>query len=794
MPALRRGRDALHSVRARVARRLDDSAALRALLVLAACVGATTGVAVLRAGGEAADPAARFGVAFAASWWVGRVLRVRGERFLGASGFAVFRDPVFEALAGALAQACAWLVASAVWKRALGLHAPLLDWAGAPQWSGLALPALALLLALAASLGPVARAMAPRRSDLAPPIAFLAVFAWTCGAHWRALAPYSSDPAQHVAWLAQLSSFGFAPDVYGQTDAPITYPLGFHAWLAGLGGVAGLLPTTLVAIAPPLASAWLVYVAVAGARALVPRANGRRATPWLATAVFAASSAALSSAQLSVWEAYEGTGRLAAGALHAVPFAVLLAAAGGVRAFAPVGRASLAGFAATLACIASGALVVLVNPTHALLHATLSATALVAALASGTARWRGVALGTAAGLALAWAMAAGDPAASRALGWGAPPDAALARVEAEFGADMPAATCASARCMAAAALRTRTLVDALVPARVLVEGPVRALLEPGLDLRRAIPFVKGPRNFPDPTGIGISPLQGWVRWILIPLPLALVLRRRDAAWLRAVGAVVVAATLDAAGRSALRAWVHADDAALRLWPDYANRASAIAFAQMLWPLVAAGAVLGTRLVRETERSRGAMGRVVPLGVAVGALALAFATAEVDLRERQAPLASAARGPTRGDVADLRALEARSVPAGEAYLVAAHVAASNRERWIAPTDPSLALYLQAGRPALFLYHLSVGARVAASDLDAACREIRGDVGIGADRVAPAPALFARARARWVALAARSAGDAERAFRARTYCGRAAAEAFPGARLVDAEGGVVLFRLF
>ena len=48
----------------------------------------------------------------------------------------------------------------------------------------------------------------------------------------------------------------------------------------------------------------------------------------------------------------------------------------------------LAGFAATLACIASGALVVLVNPTHALLHATLSATALVAALASGTARWR----------------------------------------------------------------------------------------------------------------------------------------------------------------------------------------------------------------------------------------------------------------------------------------------------------------------------------------------------------------------------------------------------------------------
>lgn len=790
MRAVDRSRAAAHRALRGAAQRVDASRGLRALVALGACILSPALVAAVREGAVAAEAAARFGVGFATAWWLGRALRLRGERTLGASDFAASRSPAFDAITGTLAQACALLAISAVWKRGLGLAVPLGGAIGRADASALALPLLALAVAAVLSLGARARAVVPRRSESGAAAAFLAVFAWVAGAHWRALAPYSSDPAQHIAWLAQVELAGFAPDVYWQTTAPITYPLGFHALLVAIGGVARLLPATCVALAPPLASTALVYLAVEGARAVVPRANGRTATAWLSFALFAAGALALSSAQLSSWNAYEGTGRLSAGLLHAVPFAVLLATARGARAVAPPLRARFAGFGGVFGCFASGALVVLVNPTHAILHASLSSVALVRGLATRSIAPLGLASGLAAGAALALTMAAGDAASSRALGLIPAVDAATARVESEFDAEMRGASCLRPRCIAAAALRADTWVDAAMPVRVMIEGPLRALLEPALDLRRTIPIAIGPRTFPDPTGRGIGPIQGWVRWLLIPVPLALWWRRRDRAFLWTAGALVAAAVLDAALRSVLRALVHADDPALRLWPDYANRAAAIAFSQMLWPLLAAGAVLGATLFADGERSareRAEPGRVLRLALVGLALALALATADRDVRARQREVAHATRGPARAELAALRALEARSIPDGEAYLVSAQVVRSNRERWVVPTDASLPLYLQAARPSLFLYQLSLGARSAASDLGAMCEEL-------ALPTAQPPALLERARARWVALIASSRGDAERAFGARAYCGLPAERAFPAARLVDVEGRIALFRLF
>ena len=158
---------------------------------------------------------------------------------------------------------------------------------------------------------------------------------------------------------------------------------------------------------------------------------------------------------------------------------------------------------------------------------------------------------------------------------------------------------------------------------------------------------------------------------------------------------------------------------------------------------------------------------------------------VELAARRDTVARSRPGPSPADVADLRALEAAHVPPGEHYLVSSHAVDSNGERWLLPIDPSTSLYAQAARPALFFYHLSSGARLTATDLEATCRALRPDV--------PAPQLAAH-RARWVALRARDEGAARITFAARRFCGRLYGAVFPDARFVERRGRVALFQLW
>jgi len=752
---------------------LDASPALRVPVGLLFVVATPALVAFVRTDIAAAEMAARLAGSFVLLAWLGRGLRLACERALGAARFGVWRDPVWDGLVGWLFAMAMLLLGSLVWKRGFASAEPI----------GLALPIVWLALAAVLTLPRRFRAAAsPTRREFARLGGFLSAFAWLAGGHLGVRRPYSSDPEQHVAWLTQLELFGFVPDAYWQTDAPITYPMGFASLAHSLSAVAGATAAEWIALIPPFASALLVYLAVAAARELIGRREPRRGDAWLFALVFVALASALESAQFSGWNVYEGTGRLAAGPLHAVPLMALFAAASGaVRLQTP--GASRAGARAGLwafACAATTALVILLNPSHLLLHTVLWAVAIGAALLAsgwGVHGLRGVAIGVVAGCVVGVALLAADGvSARRVLGIGEV-DPALARVEAEFDTGFGGQTCWSPRCILSAGLRLGSLASFATPARVVVEGPVRVFVQPEYD-RFRIPWVGGPRSFPDLTGSGVAPLHGLARWTALPLPFwfAWVLwrsrERRHSGWTYALAALLLAASLDAAARAALRAWVHPDDAALRLLPDYATRAAAVAFAQSFWPLAVAGLVFGTRSVR---------GRAVAAAV----LAIVFLTAQSELGTRRAELERWRRGPDSRDIADLRALEAVHVPPGEHYLVSSHVTESNRERWIVPIDLSSSLYARAARPALFLYHLSSGARVTAADLEQTCRSVAPG--------RPSP-LMAAYRARWVALILREGRAPRVALGARRFCKRPFDVLFPDAELAGVRGRVALFRLW
>lgn len=750
--------------------RVDARAGLRAGVGLVWLLLAPGLVAFWRGDLAAAEAAVRVAVGFSLLAWLGRGLRGLVERNGGRASFAVWREPVWDGVVGWLVATAGLLGFSLVWKRVLGQAAAV-----GPLWP-VATVALAAGLALSRGAGPAA---APSRRWFGRLGGALAAFAFLAAGHLGARKPYSSDPEQHIAWLTQLQLHGFVPDVYWQTDVPITYPLGFAALAHALGGLSGVAAPVLVAALPVLTSFLVVFLVLAATAALVSGGEGRRA-PWRFGLALLAGASVFESAQFSAWNVYEGTGRLAAGPLHVVPLLVILSAAVGASRLRRSGAAAdrpgaLLGFA----CPTTLALVALLNPSHLLLQGVLWGTAFAAVALRGRVRLDAgrVFLGLLAGAGAALALLAADGVtARRGLGLGEV-DPALARVEAEFDGGFAGATCWTPGCVASVGLEPGVWAAAAIPARVLVEGPWRALVEPAWD-RFRVPLVRGARAFPDLTGTGLAPLHGAVaRVLLVPVPLVLVWvgwrrRRSLGAWTAALLAIVAAASLDAMGRAAVAVWVDPDDAALRLLPSYAARGAAVLFAQAFWPLAVGGLVL--------------MARAWPAVWCGGlSLLLALVAAQGELSERRAEVARWRPGPDRADIANLRELEALYVPPGEHYLVSSHIADSNGERWLIPLDPSSPLYAQAGRPALFHYHLSSGALVTGADLEESCRVLRPAV--------PAPLLAAH-RARWVAFLARDEGTARLAFGARRFCGRPYGVVFPDARFVARRGRVALFALW
>ncbi|MEE2662566.1 MAG: hypothetical protein VX681_00490 [Myxococcota bacterium] len=780
-PTRRLFRDRLATVRAGLrsralaaSRGLAARPWLRIPLGLGFVVAAPALAAYARSDPAAAETAARLALSFAALAWLGRGLRLAWERAFGASRFAVWREPAWDGLVGWLFALVTLLLFSLIWKRGVASVEPV-GWLVPAGWV-----ALAAVLSLPRSLR---RAAAPTGRDFARLGGFLAGFAWLAGGHLGVRRPYSSDPEQHIAWLTQLQSHGFVPDFYWQTDVPITYPMGFAALAHSLGALSGLAAPALIALLPPFVSVLFVYLIVVAARDLVGPREPRPSDAVLFALVVLAAASAFDSAQFSAWNVYEGTGRLGSGALHAVPvIAGLAVARGAVALRAPGGAARGAvGGLLVFAAAVTTALVALLNPSHLPLQVVLwavvlAAAALRASRSPGSGGAPGILLGALAGAVLALALLAADGVtARRVLGIGEV-DPSLAHVEAEFDAGLAGETCWEPGCIASAVLRPAVLAALATPARVLVEGPVRALVAPAYD-RFSEPLLRGPRLFPDLTGSGLAPLHGLARLATLPLPLllALVLWRSGAwrsAWALALAGLLVAASLESAVREALRTWVDPDDAALRLLPSYASRAAAVVFAQSFWPLLAAGLVFRVR-----------SGRVLAGCGAV--LVLVVASAQSELGERRAKLERWRSGPGAREVADLRALEAEHVPRGEHYLVSSHIAVSNRERWLVPIDFSSPLYVQAARPALFLYHLSSGARVAAAEFEATCRRIRPG---------EPTQLLAAHRARWVALLAPDEAAARRAFGTRRFCGRPLSQLFPDARLAGRRGRVALFRLW
>lgn len=726
--------------------------------------------AYARSDAAAAGTAARLALSFVALAWLGRGLRLAWERTFGASRFAVWREPAWDGLIGWLFALVTLLLFSLLWKRGIASVAPV-GWLLPAAWV-----ALAACLSLPRSLR---RAAAPAGRDFVRLGGFLAGFAWLAGAHLGVRRPYSSDPEQHVAWLTQLRYHGFVPDFYWQTDVPITYPMGFASLAHSLGALSGLAAPALIALLPPFVSVLVIYLVVVAARGLVGPREPRPSDAAVFALVVLAAASAFDSAQFLAWNFYEGTGRLSSGALHVVPVIAGLA-----LARAAVASGSPSGAVGGLLVFAAGvttALVALLNPSHLPLQVVLwavvlSAAALRAARSGEMVSAAGVSFGAVAGAVVAFGLLAADGVtARRVLGIGEV-DPSLARVEAEFDAGLTGETCWEPGCVASAALRPSVLAALAMPARVLVEGPFRAVVGPGYDRFRS-PLVRGPRSFPDLTGSGFAPVHGLVRLATAPLPLLLVLvlwrsRAWRSGWALALAGLLIAASLDSAVREAVRAWVDRDDAALRLLSDYSTRAAAVVFAQSFWPLLAAGLVFRVR------------SRRVLAGCCV-ALVLVVVSAQSELGERRADLDRWRSGPSAREVAGLRALEVEHVPPGEHYLVSSHIVVSNRERWLVPIDFSSVLYVQAARPALFLYHLSSGARVSAADLEATCRGIRPGE--------PTQLLTAH-RARWIALLASDETAARRVFRNRSFCGRPLSQLFPDAQFVGRRGRVALFRLW
>ena len=700
----------------------------------------------------------------------GRVVRRTIERATGSSGAGVVRAPAFDLVLGTLAWTTALAAVSVVVKRGLAVDGPLpFDL----RWAFVALTVVGAwrLRRLEGSW----QGLAPSVRDMVSIAAFLFAAGLIVGPHARVLYGYSGDVEHHIYWLHQIEQSGFVPDRYLASGIALDYPLGFHSLAWCLGTITPLSAAALINLAVPLGSLLLIAVILQAVWVATGERHTHWTTPWLVFASLLALGAGLDAAQFSFWQRYEGTARLAAGWVHAVPLALLV---DGVLRRRKVSRAidiaepvdDVGGVPATnqvlaLAMLpASLALAFTFNPALVPVQALLSVGAAVAVFA-GSPRARPARFGKAlvAGLACAVLLVWGDPYVG-----GLPDrrfDPATARARAEFTSHLDRETCFSWSCL--------TDIDAT---RI-----GSAMLEPFVTLATPWTAFKG-GDFPSLTAPMDGPFQGNLAVLLIPVPLLfLVWTTRHAAWLVLVGGLTVALALDGGLREYLHQVIDPADATLRLLPPYMDRASAIVFNQSIWSLMAVALAIAA------ASAAGEGGRASLLRIVAGALlALALVPAAVGVWLSVSAVQTAASPPSRADVDGLHRLETAHVPMGDRYLVAAVSRNANGERWIMGNDPSSALYAVATRSPVFLYFLDAGARFAPSDLDAICSQLEAG--------ARPPAALDEAGVRWAVAVSETAERARTALGLKPLCGAPFDRWFPDSTLAGRDGRVSLFRLW
>ena len=732
----------------------------------------------------------------------GRSARVWTARWSGLAGPTPVPAALQDVLTGLLLNTTCLLTVSAVAKRVLGLG----------EIPSLVVPLCALALACSALIAwhhplPGTRPLSPPRpvglwvlKEDAIVVALLAVLVtWLGGPHVGNVHGLSTDVPQHIAWTAQIAQAGVVPDVYRGTSLPIVYPLGFHAMAFALGALTPLLPGHWVNLLPVLASILLVLVstAAAGRLAGLDGVQGRLLTVLIAVAC----AFALSSTQFSVWLRYEGTGRLAAGLLHAVPL-LWLAWSAGHRAppALPVSRPARAmGVAAGSLALASG-LVALVNAAHVGLQVVLSLVSFCTVLSCTTRAMpgatrpqravrrrdglRGSASGLLAAAALGGVLVTAEPwswrLAQQALGHRPPAEDILRRVDQDHNQRLTGRTCLSLSCLG------RTLGSGQAwlagPAAVagVLGGAVETLWRGPATMISGQPDPERRWMFPDPTNRGIAPVHGPVGWVLAPAVLVLLVTwsRHTPSVRLVLVALGLALALDAVVREMGYSLTHPTDPLWRLLPQYADRGSAVVFSQALWPVVICAVV--ARVVHHRRR-------VVGAGVLVTCVLLVLLRgAMLDVRSRYTAADAYERQVTSEDVRSFLALEGAHVPPDDSYLVSAITQWSNNRKWVFAFDPSVTLYAHARRASLFLFFTSHGARYSASDLEAVCDDLRQGLAV--------PAPLQDTRARWVAVTHNAEGALDLQAAKRPFCGESLERWFPGLRQVAQQGRVALVRLW
>jgi hypothetical protein len=742
--------------------------------------------------------AAWLGLAILIAALVGLALRLLFERVSGRRAAAPFDDPVVDVAGGWLATIILVGVASFLAKRLLGLTALPQDLLA---WTMLA--AAAVALAASCRRGDVAHRL-PRAEWSLTLAGFVGVVAWLAAPHLATLHAYSTDPDQHVAWTTQVLRQGLVPDRYLGTTAAIDYPLGFHTVMVALRSVTPLPAATLVVLTPIVTSTLFVFVVFRATRALHAAGAedaaqrdawaGRPLAEWV---LAAALSAALASHQFSSWVRYEGTGRLAIGLLHVVPFLVGLGAltsrarcrrAAAAAGEAP-GGAGVARFVAGVGLAVSLAITFTINPAHLWLQLLLSGAALVAlrsmpsagAPGAGSRLGAGLGCGLVLGAALVMADPVGYNASRAAAGLPVPDRDGGMRVRAAMNDAFRGRSCLSPTCLGRALSPPEVARDALEPLGVLTAGAIDAYVHGAAP---PDPQVEPARRwrFPDITNLGYAPTHGIAPYafaILLPLFVVMAARRASPVT-RAVALILVLVVVDAGWRGVAQRLVDPADAALRLLPHYQDRGAAVLFAQTVWPMLAGA------LWAYLAWGRGARWRGWGTLVVVAAAAIVGASAHAALARESAVLQLARPVLHPDDLRHAETLEAQHVPEGESYLVSATRYSANGEEWILATDSAAPLYTHLARPTLFLYYLSHSAAVTPADFDATCVALHAG--------GRYPALLARHRARWAWAFTRDGHMPEQQVRARQLCGRPFETWFPDLELVARAGTVALYRLW
>jgi hypothetical protein len=721
---------------------------------------------------EVAANAALLACALAWRGVVGWVVRARAERFAGTRlGIA---HPALDLLIGLLAGWTAFAIWSALLKRGLGTSAPLIVFAVLEAIVVVALGAREVAARRAAGWAPL-----PDRTASIRLAALVAVFAALATGAIFTFESEDSDQDQHVAWAAEIAQQGVVPDQYAQAAAAIDYPLGLHA-LAASASAAIVSPVVVLNVLPLLTSILVVAVICAAVRGLAVDAGPPSVSgTLLETGSAIALTLVLFSGHFSVWSRYLVNPRLVGGLVHLVP---VIAWAWALVA-APLKAGGRASGALVAALVVSGALAAVLNPVLVPLQGILSGVALATAALRRHLTWKGLGGGLVVGGAAGVLVVGADPYLARRAdlpGLRPAPAPYLQALQADFNRNFTGRTCLTGECLRRAFTSPQTLTLAAEPWAALTLGAIELLHRPPSPLRFDQPPAGGHR-FPDLTGVGLAPVHGRAApYVFAALPwlfaaAAWVTRRRRLAW--AAAGVAAAIGLEAVLRAIVHGVVNPIDPALRLLPYYMDVASAVFFTQLLWPLLFVGTLFAGWAGDSGPR------RAVRAGVAVVALVVLAASATGEVRRGMA-WGRPYDVPSRADVGALARLEARVVPAGEAFLVATRHSEGNGERWIAPADEALLWYLHARRPTLFLYFLDHTARHGLAGLEATCAGLEAGA---------RDTLLTRYHARWALSPARPDLALPEVGR-RLFCGRRMAEWFPAMRVAGTEGRLTIVELW